>query len=141
MIDYEAFAGLKERLLAENEEKYKNELIALYGETRLKRAREHFAALTPEEFARAEKLAVDFTNALMDAASAGDPACEAAREACSIHREWLAIYWGKETLVPEAHLGLAELYCKDSRFAENMEALAEGRAEFFKKALTLYYDV
>ena len=28
-----------------------------------------------------------------------------------------------------------------TRFSENMEALAEGRAEFFRKALTLYYDL
>lgn len=141
MTDYEAFAGLKERLLAENEEKYKNELIALYGETQLKKARERFAALTQEEFERAEKLAADFTHALKEAATTGDPACASAREACSIHREWLAIYWGKGTLKPEAHLGLADMYCADKRFAENMEALAEGRAEFFKKALALYYDV
>ncbi len=141
MTDHEKFEGLKRKLLEENQEKYGKELMEKYGEKQLKKSNERFAALTQEEFEKAEKLAADFAAALKEAAAAGDPACEAAREACSIHREWLSFYWGGKALKPEAHLGLAEMYCSDGRFAENMEALAEGRAEFFRKALALYYDL
>ncbi len=141
MTDKEKFEGLKRKLLEENQEKYGKELMEKYGEKQLKKANERFAGLTREEFEKAEKLAADFSTALKEAASGGDPACAAAREACSVHREWLALYWGKSGLTPAAHLNLADMYCSDARFAESMEALAEGRAVFFRKALALYYDL
>ena len=141
MTDKEKFEGLKIKLLAENEEKYGSELMAIYGETRLKKSRERFAALTQKEFELAEKLAGDFEQALKEAARLGDPACAQAREACSIHRQWISIFWSGSALTPENHLGLAQLYCRDERFARNMEALAQGRAELFHKALLLYYDL
>ncbi|MDD3537707.1 MAG: MerR family transcriptional regulator [Bacillota bacterium] len=141
MTDQEKFKGLKEKLLEENQEKYGKELMEKYGEKQLKKANERFSSLTQEEFEKAEKLSEAFTEALKGAAACGDPACAEAREACSIHREWLALYWGKSGLTPVTHLNLADMYCSDARFAENMEALAEGRAEFFRKALILYYDL
>ena len=141
MTDHEKFEGLKTKLLEENEEKYGKELMEKYGEKQLKKVNERFSALTQEEYEKAEKLAEDFTQALKEAAACGDPSCGSARESCSIHREWLTLYWGKSALTPIAHLNLADMYCSDTRFVESMEALAEGRAEFFRKALALYYDL
>lgn len=141
MTDAKTFEERKRELLEENQEKYGKELMEKYGEKQLKKANERFTGLSLEEFDKAEKLAADFAVALKEAAVSGDPACALAREACSLHREWLAFYWSANTLTPAAHLGLADMYCKDARFAESMEALAEGRAEFFRRSLALYYDL
>ena len=141
MTDKEKFEGFKRNLLEENQEKYGKELMEKYGEKQIKKSNEQFAKLTQEQYEAAEKLACRFTETLKEAALTGNPACEAAREACRIHREWLNFFWTDKKIKPQAHLNLAEMYCSDPRFQENMEAIAEGRAEFFKEALEIYYDL
>ena len=141
MTDKEKFAALKKKLLAENEEKYGKELMTKYGETRVKAANEKFSGLTHEQYEEAELLSKEFSESLKRAALSGDPACEDARDACRIHREWLSYFWVEKMFTPQAHINLSEMYCSDTRFEESMEALADGRAEFFKKALKLYYNL
>ncbi|NCB41253.1 MAG: MerR family transcriptional regulator [Clostridia bacterium] len=141
MTDKEKFGAFKKKLLAENEEKYGKELMAKYGETRMKAANEKFSGLTQEQYEEAERLSLEFFDTLKAAALSGDPASESAREACRIHRQWLSYFWVEKAFTPQSHLNLAEMYCSDTRFQDNMKALAEGRAEFFKKALNLYYDL
>jgi DNA-binding transcriptional MerR regulator len=141
MTDKEKFTALKKELLADNEEKYGKELMAKYGETRVKSSNEKFSGLTHEQYDEAELLSKEFSKALKKAALSGNPACEDARDACRIHREWLSYFWVEKMFTPQAHINLSEMYCKDTRFEESMEALAMGRAEFFKKALKLYYNL
>ena len=141
MSDKEKFAALKKKLLAENQEKYGQELMALYGERRVKAANEKFSGLTREQYDEAELLSKEFSDSLKKAAVSGDPACEDARDACRIHRQWLSYFWVEKMFTPQAHINLSEMYCSDTRFQDSMEALAEGRAEFFKKALKLYYNL
>jgi len=141
MTDHEKFGAFKKKLLAENDEKYGKELMAKYGETRVKAANEKFSGLTKKQYEEAEKLSLAFFDTLKAAALTGDPASESAREACRVHREWLSYFWVEKSFTPQSHLNLAEMYCNDTRFQDNMKALSEGRAEFFKKALRLYYDL
>lgn len=141
MTDKEKFGAFKEKLLAENQEKYGKEVMAKYGETRVKAANKKFAGLTKKQYEETELLSKEFSRMLKQAALLGDPACEDAREACRIHREWLSYFWTEKTFTPQAHINLSEMYCNDTRFQESLEAISEGRAEFFKKALKLYYNV
>lgn len=141
MTDTEKFGALKKKLLAENEEKYGNELMAKYGETRVKAASKKFAGLTKKQYDETELLSKEFSRTLKQAALSGDPACEDAREACRIHREWLGYFWAEKMFTPQAHINLSEMYCNDMRFQESLDAISEGRAEFFKKALQLYYNL
>lgn len=141
MTDTEKFGAFKKKLLAENEEKYGKEVMAKYGETRVKSMNEKFSGLTREQYDAAEVLSKEFSKMLKQAALVGDPACEDARDACRIHREWLSYFWVEKMFTPQAHINLSEMYCNDARFQESMEALAEGRAEFFRKALKLYYNL
>lgn len=141
MTDKEKFEGFKKKLLEENQEKYGKELMEKYGEKQIKKSNEKFAKLTQEQYEAAEELAGRFAQTLKEAALTGNPACEAAREACRLHREWLGFFWTDHAIKPQAHINLAAMYCSDPRFQENMEAIAEGRAEFFKEALEIYYEV
>jgi len=139
MSDKDKFEGFKKKLIEENEKTYGEELKAKYGERTFKESNSKFAGLTQEQFNTTEEIAVQFSKALIDAAIAGDPSSDIAREACHLHKEWLSYFWSSDMLTPEAHIGLAQMYCDDSRFAENMKALANGGAEFFKTALENYY--
>lgn len=140
MADKDKFDGFKKKLLQENEKAYGDELRVKYGEKTIKESNNKFAELTQEQYKRTEEIATQFSKALIEAALLGDPSSQMAKETCRLHKEWLVYFWNSDIFTPQAHLGLAQMYCDDSRFGENMQALTCGRAEFFKNALKCYYD-
>ena len=77
---------------------------------------------------------------LLRAMAADDPAGEDAREAVRLHAAWLARFWPPESVTPQAHVGMAELYVQDRRFTDYYEKTAPGFAAFFLRAARAYYQ-
>jgi DNA-binding transcriptional MerR regulator len=136
MKDREKFEGLGERLVRENEEKYGAEIREKYGEEAVERSNTRVRNMKPEDLKRAEELQTGIAEALREAVRSGDPACEAARRACALHKEWLTIFYDGYT--PEYHAALGDMYVLDERFRAHYEEIAPGAAEMLRDAIRLF---
>jgi len=61
-------------------------------------------------------------------------------KACKLHKKWLEIYWPDGYYRPEAHKGLADMYCQDLRFRAYYEKIGPDCADFLKKAIDQFCD-
>ena len=98
------------------------------------------AGMSRQEWEQTQRDEEAYKAALRRAAASGDPAGEDAREAVRLHAAWLAHYWAKGTVTPDAHTGMAEMYVQDQRFTDYYEQVAPGCAAFFLKAVKAYYQ-
>ena len=140
MTDKEKFEGMKRRAIEENEAAYGKELREKYGEETMDSHNQRLGGMSQEEWKQMKQEEDAYKAALRRAAAAGDPAGEDAREAVRLHAAWLAHYWPKGTVTPQAHTGMAEMYVQDERFADYYEQVAPGCAAFFLKAVKAYYQ-
>ena len=136
MADKEKFEGFKQKLIAENEEKYGVEIREKYGDEEVDEFNANFMGLTKEQFDEGERLQKEMEKELAAAFAAGDPAGEAAQKACDLHRQWLCVFYPKYSKA--YHLGLAEMYVADDRFRENYDKIAPGCTEFLRDAIKVY---
>ena len=136
MTDEEKFEGFKENLLAENEEKYGNEIRGKYGENTVAASNRKFKEMSKERYAEAERLSANLNEELKVAFLQGDPSCEAAQRVCAMHKEWLSYFW--DSYSKEAHIGLAQMYVDDERFTAYYDNIAEGCAVFLRDAVKIY---
>jgi hypothetical protein len=88
----------------------------------------------------AAKLSIEVNDAIAKALATKDPKGEAAFSACELHKKWLCVYWPDGYYRPEAHKGLAEMYCQDARFREYYEKIGPNCADFLKEAINHYCD-
>jgi hypothetical protein len=128
------FTGLKDKLIADNDAKYGEEVKARWGEDTWKKSNQKFKDMTQEQFDKAATLDTEFHTALKEAFATGKPDSELAQKAVDLHRQWLMIYW--PTYSKEAHVGLAQTYVNDERFlhyfGDNLEL-----AQFFADAVAV----
>ena len=136
MQDDERFAGLGERMVAENEEKYGQEIRARYGEEAVEGANRHVRGMTQRDFAVAQEREEAVRRALSIAMDTGDPAGPEAHRAAALHYEWLQ-GWGSYT--PEMHIGLGQMYVEDARFSAYYDAIRPGAAIFLRDAIARYH--
>ncbi|MEA4845998.1 MAG: MerR family transcriptional regulator [Clostridiaceae bacterium] len=136
MADNEKFAGFKENLIAENEEKYGAEIREKYGSEVVERSNAKLRDMTQEQYADAERLAKAYQETLKEAFKQGDPTSELAQKACDLHRQWLCHYY--DGYCKEYHMGLAEMYVNDPRFTEYYDKIAPGCAVFLRDAIMIY---
>jgi hypothetical protein len=80
-----------------------------------------------------EALAAEVNEALKTAVRAADPAGEAARRLCELHKQWLMCTWTRYSAA--AHRGLAQMYVDDPRFSAYYDNVAPGAAVFLRDAL------
>ena len=138
MTNEEKFAGFKERLLEENEQKYGQEIREKYGEEAVETANRAFQKMTKEDYADFERLGETILTTLKSALATGDPGGELGQKTAELHRQWLTYTWG--TYNKEAHAGLAQMYVDDPRFSAYYDQVQSGAAVFLRDAILLYTD-
>lgn len=136
MSDKEKFAGFKQKLIAENEEKYGSEVRSKYGDATVDRANAAVANLTEEQYAAWQKLSERVMQTLKAAFVTGDHKGELAQEAAALHRDWLSFTWPSYSR--EAHAGLAQMYVQDERFTAFYDQEQPGLAQFLCDAILEY---
>lgn len=136
MTDQEKFDGFKQKLIAENEQRYGKEIREKYGEEAVEAAHEWIGNLSQEAYDHAEHLRLDFEQKLLAAFEEGNPAGALAQQACDLHRQWLGVY--SPHYSKEYHKGLADMYVADQRFRVNYDKLAPGCTEFLRDAVHIY---
>lgn len=139
MTDKERFEGMKARAIAENEERYGAEVRATHGDAAMDAANARLAGMSEAEWNDAEALGATILERLREAAAAGDPHSDAARELCALHARWLQMHWGEGMYTPAAHAALAEGYVADPRFTAYYDnAAGEGATAFLRDALVAW---
>lgn len=138
MQDKEKFAGFKEALIAENEQKYGKEIRDKYGDKAMDAGNAKLRGMTETEFDRMKDLSQDILDTLAKLTATGDPASEAAQKLAAKHKAWLMYSW--KSYSKEAHAGLAEMYVADARFAAYYDKAAEGAATFLRDAILIFTD-
>ena len=138
MQDKEKFAGFKEALIAENEQKYGKEIRDKYGDKAMDAGNAKLRGMTETEFDRMKDLSQDILDTLAKLTATGDPASEAAQKLAAKHKTWLMYSW--KSYSKEAHAGLAEMYVADARFAAYYDKAAEGAATFLRDAILIFTD-
>lgn len=138
MTDKEKFEGFKKELVEKNERDYGAEARKKYGDGAVDASNEKVMGMSKADYDKAEALRLEINKLLKKAVAEGDPAGEAAQLACEKHKQWLCMHWGEGKYSKQAHLGLAEMYVADPRFAEYYAEAADGAAQFLRDALAVY---
>lgn len=136
MLDEERFEGFKQSLIDENESKYGAEIREKYGDETVDASNAKLKGMTKEQYAELEKLSAEVDEAIKAAFREGDPEGELACKACELHKKWLMFYWSSYS--KEAHMGLAQTYVDDERFAAYYDKIAPGCAVFLRDAINAY---
>lgn len=130
MSDQQKFEGLKEKLLLENDDKYKEEVIDQWGIDAYKRSRETFKNFTKDQFDHLSQLSTDLINALKQVKK--DLGNQVLRHKIyMIHKEWLTRSWGG-TYNRDAHYNLVDMYVNDIRFKKYYDQHEKGLTEILR---------
>jgi DNA-binding transcriptional MerR regulator len=136
MTDQEKFAGFKQKMIDENEQKYGAEIRRKYGNETVDRSYQKMQSMSAKQYQEMEKLGAAVMETLKEAFATGDPAGEAAQKAADLHRQWLSFFW--HTYTKEAHAGLAQMYVDDERFTAYYDREQPGLAAFLRDAIFIY---
>lgn len=134
MTDDQKFIGLKKKMIEDNDAKYGEEVKRRWGEQAWQESNKKLTSLTAQDLDQIQVLDKEFKQKLALAYESGDPTGKLAQQAVELHRQWLKYYWTDYS--KEAHLGLAEVYCQDERFAHYFDGRME-LAEFLREAVKL----
>lgn len=132
------FEQIKDKMIADNEKKYGEEIRQKYGNDTVNASNAKMKGMTEEKMQEAESLRIRINEALAEAVAEGDPASELAQSICEMHREWICIFWPDGMYSKEAHKGLGDMYVADERFRAYYDEVIEGGAEFLRDALYIY---
>ncbi len=138
MNDTEKFEAFKKELVEKNEEKYGSEIRDLYGDSQINKSNARVMGMSEKNWEKQERLSDEINEKLKRAMESGDPSSEISQEVCKLHREWLCMFWGKESYSKEAHKAMADMYVSDERFKKYYDRIGEGAAQFLKEALEIY---
>lgn len=116
MTNKEKFEGLKKEKLKKNEERYGEEIRNKYGEKTINEANKKFLNMSEEDFNEMSRTEESLFNGLLEVYETQDMESEVAREVYENHKKWLSFTWPSYS--KEAHIGLAEMYVADERFAK-----------------------
>lgn len=136
MKDQEKFEGFKQKLIAENEEKFGKEARQRYGAETVEESNKKLMNMTKEEYDQMTRLEKEMREVLAEAVKTGDPAGELAQRAARLHRQWLSYTWPHYS--KEAHAGLAQMYVDDERFTAYYDKEQPGTAAFLRDAILIY---
>ena len=140
MRDDEKFEGFKQKMIDDNEDQYGEEVRQKYGDDVVEASNRKLKNMTKEQMDKAARLSEELNDAIGKALATKNPAGDEAMAACALHKEWLQIYWPDGYYKPEAHKGLAEMYCQDPRFRAYYEKIGPDCADFLKEAIYNFCD-
>lgn len=138
MSDKEKFAGLKRKLVADNEAMYGQEARARWGDQAVERSNQRVVEMSEARLQENQRLAEAIMDKLYAAMKTGDAAGEAAQQAADLHRQWLMCFW--DSYSKEAHRGLAQMYVDDERFTAFYDRERPGTAQFLRDAIFHYTE-
>ena len=139
MTNEQKFEGFKTEIIAENEAKFGCETRQLYGDQAVDDSNARLMGMSQSQWEYQQTLSERVFTLLAEAIRLGDPACQAAQQACAAHREWIGCFWTEGAYTPLAHRNLAEMYVADERFTQFYDGkLGEGAARFFHDAILIY---
>ncbi|MFC4024826.1 MerR family transcriptional regulator [Oceanobacillus longus] len=138
MQDKDKFAGFKDNLIDENEQKYGEEIRKAYGDETVNTSNAKLRGLSEEDFKAMNDLGEEIMLLLEKAYKTGNPASDLAQEVAAKHKQWLMYSWPNYS--KEAHASLAEMYVSDERFTAYYDKAIKGGTEFLQDALLIYLD-
>ena len=115
MSDSEKFKGFQKEKLAENEAKYGKEIREKYGKETVETSNKKFMNMSEEDFKRMGDIEVEMLESLKNVVKTKDLESDAAKNVYEKHKAWLTFTWPEYS--PQAHIGLAQMYVEDERFA------------------------
>ncbi|GAB6928657.1 MerR family transcriptional regulator [Paenibacillus sp. JCM 10914] len=136
MTDQQKFAGFKQKLIDDNEQKYGQEIREKYGDVAINQSNAKLKNMTQEQHEELTRLTEKLYGTLAEAVKQGDPGSELAQTAAALHKQWLTFYWSDYS--KEAHAGLAQMYVSDERFTAHYDEKQPGTAEFLRDAILIY---
>jgi len=139
MSDKQKFEGFKKQLVEDNERQFGEESRQRYGDYAVDQSNRKLLNMTEEQYEEMKQVEAEFKQTLAKAHKIGDPAGELAQKAADLHRKWLSFNW--PTYSKEAHLGLAQMYVDDERFAHFFGDQQPGAATFLRDAVRIYTGV
>ncbi|MFT8320627.1 MAG: MerR family transcriptional regulator [Bacillus sp. (in: firmicutes)] len=139
MSNKEKFAGFKQKMIQENEDKFGKEIREKYGDNSIDQSNAKLKNRTEAEYAQVAKLAEEVKSTLEEAFKTGDPASDLAQKAAGLHKQWLCFYWAEYS--KEAHASLAQMYVDDERFTSYYDKEQPGTAKFLKDAIHIYTGI
>ncbi|MCR1952044.1 MULTISPECIES: MerR family transcriptional regulator [unclassified Clostridium] len=116
MSNKEKFEGFKKEKLQENESKYGKEIREKYGSEIVEESNKKFMNMTEENFKKMQSIENEMFEDLLEVLNTGDLDSEKAKSVYEKHKAWLSFSWSSYS--KEAHIGLAEMYVADERFAK-----------------------
>ncbi|MBN2605654.1 MAG: MerR family transcriptional regulator [Bacilli bacterium] len=138
MKDSKKFEGLKEKLIADNNEKYGSEIKLKYGEVEIEESNDKIRKMSKADYAYAEELGNRILKQLTIAFQTNNPNSEASITLAKMHQEWIQIYWPTYSI--EAHKGLVKMYVEDERFASYYDKVVQGGAVFIRDVVLSYLN-
>lgn len=139
MQDKDKFAGFKEKMIEDNEQKYGKEIREKYGEDTVEASNAKLRGMSQKDYQAMTKLGEELFSLLEKAYETRDPASDLAQELAAKHKEWLMYSWSDYS--KEAHAGLAEMYVADERFTAYYDKNVKGGTEFLRDAILIYLGV
>ena len=134
MKDSEKFEAFKHDKIAQNEAKYGAEARAKYGDGAVDASNRMMMNMSPEAYAKWEKLDQEILSRLEAAVNAGEaPSGEEGKRIAQLHKQWLCCTWDKYTA--QAHKGVAQMYTLDERFTQYYDRNVSGCAQFLRDAV------
>lgn len=116
MSNKEKFEGLKKERLEENERKYGKEIRDKYGKETVEASNKKFMNMSEEDLNKMSEIEEKIFSGLLEVVNTEDLESKAAQEVYENHKNWLSFTWNSYS--KEAHIGLAEMYVADERFAK-----------------------
>ena len=138
MTDQEKFIGLKEKYIADNENKHGKEVRSSYGDYAFDEANDKIRKMSKWEFNRANELSKDILIQLDIAFNEGKTSSPNAIKLCEMHEEWIKLYW--TTYSKDSHLALARMYYEDERFTAYYDKVNKGSTVFLYECLKNYLN-
>lgn len=136
MTDKDKFEGLKEKMIAQNEQKHGKEIREKYGDDAVEASNAKLMGMSQEDYESMTKAGEEIFTLLKIAYQTGDPASDEAQALAAKHKEWLMYSWPKYS--PDAHAGLAEMYVADERFTAYYDKVIKGGTKFLRDAILIY---
>ena len=116
MSDAQKFAAFKQAKLAENDEKFGQEVLSKYGAEQKQVADQYFSGLTEAQYTKMQTREAELKAGLLTYLA--DPQCPSvvAQQVFEAHRDWLKTATPQYS--PAMHRGIVQMYLADSRFAD-----------------------
>lgn len=136
-MNEQEFELLKSTQLKENEDKYGAEIRQKWGNERIDNSYQKYAQADQAKIKHWQKSHEKMIQMLEEAYENKDN--NLAHQAIDLHKEILELFWPEETINPEAHIGLGQMYVDDPRFRSNYDKKHTQLPEYFLEAIKNYY--